>query len=232
MIKKLIPLVAALAVAALFLGPARQYLPAALRLQTGGALVSTDDGHGTDMDMGKGKPSGIGLAPAAVVNPPATAARLTIAAQAAEKPEHGYVLAVRVTSPDGKPVADAPVKFFDIVDIFGPREMLLASVTTDGRGNASYEYLPASVGTRNIVVRFAGREGLRAGEARMALEAAVSAPRQSVERSGFASFSDRVPYAVGVLVLGVWTLIGFALFATARGVIAGARRTRGKEELA
>lgn len=232
MIKKLIPLVAALAVAALFFGPARQYLPASLRLQTGGALVSNDQGDGTEMDMGKGKPSGIGLAPAPVVNPPATAARLSIAAQAAEKPEDGYVLAVRVTTPDGKPVADAPVKFFDIVDIFGPREMLLASVMTDGRGNASYEYLPANIGTRNIVVRFAGREGVRAGEARMTLEAAVAAPRQQAERSGFASFSDRVPYAVGVLVLGVWSLIAFALFATARGVIAGARRTRGKEELA
>ncbi len=228
MIKKLIPLVAALAVVAFFFGPGRDYLPSALRLQTSGALVS--DGDMSGMDAGQGKASGIGLAPAAVVNPPATAARLSVAALPAEKPEHGYVLTVQLTSPDGKALANAPVKFFDIVDLFGPREMLLASAVTDGRGSASYEYLPATTGARSIVVRFAGREGVRAGEARMTLEATVSAPRPKAERSGLASFSDRVPYAVGVLVLGVWTLIGFALLATARGVIAGAHRTRGKEE--
>lgn len=226
MIKRILPLVAALAVVALVLGPGRQYLPSALRLQTGGALVS-GDGMG-DMDMAQGHPTGIGLAPAPVVNPPAAAARLRVAVKPAEKTARGYVLGLQMSAPDGKALVDAPVRLYDIVDLFGQREMYLATVQTDGSGAASYEYLPATEGAHQIVARFAGNGTVKAGEARTTFDATVTAPAPSFEQRPFASFSDRVPYGAGVLVLVVWGLIAFALIATARGVVAGAQ-TRGKE---
>ena len=173
----------------------------------------------------------VGLAPAPITNPAATAARLIVTAQPLEKVEHGYALQVNVVAPDGKPVPDAQVKFFELVDLFGTREMLLDVATTDGRGIATYGYLPAHPGAHPIVVRFAGRDRtLTAGEGRMTFEATVSAERPAPARSGFAAFSDKVPYAAGLLVLTVWGLIGFALMATARGVIGAAPRASTKGE--
>lgn len=226
MIRRILPIIAALAVVALILGPGRQYLPSALRLQTGGALVS-GDGMG-DMDMAQGHPSGIGLAPAPVVNPPAAAARMRVAVKPAEKTARGYVLGIQVSAADGKALVDAPVRFYDIVDLFGAREMYLGTAQTDGSGAASLEYLPATAGAHQIVARVAGRDAVKAGEARTTFDATVTAPARSFEQRPFASFSDRVPYAAGLLVLAVWGLIAFALIATARGVVAGAQ-TRGKE---
>lgn len=228
--KKVIPLVAALGVAAFLISAGTGLLPGGLRLQTGGSLVS--NGQEPAMNMDNGKPSAVGLAPSPVLNPPANAARLTVDAAPAQKTDDGYVLTVQVKAPDGKPLGDAPVKVFDIVDLFGPREMILASLTTDGRGYASYTYLPSTVGTHSIVVRSSSREGVRAGEARTTFEASITTAQPGVEGHPLASFTDRIPYAVGLIVLAVWALIGFALFGTARGVIDGARRTRGKEELA
>lgn len=228
MIKKLLPLVAGLAVVALILGPGRQYLPGGLRLQSSGAALVSSDPM-ADMDLAQGHPSGIGLAPAPVVNPPAAAARMRVTVTPAAKTERGYVLGMQVNAPDGKPLADSPVKVFDVVDLFGPREMYLATVTTDGSGTASFEYLPATTGAHQVVVRYAGAGAVKAAEGRTTFDATVTAQARSFELRPLASFSDRVPYAVGVLVLAVWGLIAFALIATARGVLAGAR-TRGKEE--
>ncbi len=219
--KKLLPLVAVVAVAAVvavLFGPARQYLPGAQRLQADGTVVTSEEPI-----VDHGRPTGIGLAPAPVANPPATAARLLVTAQPLPKAEQGYALAVTVVSPDGKPLADAPVKFFELVDLFGQREMLLGARTTDGRGSASYAYLPAQTGIHQIVARSASQGRVTTGEGRVTFEASVAKERTPAERSGFTVFSDRVPYAAGLLVLAVWGLIAFALFGTARGVIGGAR---------
>jgi hypothetical protein len=184
-------------------------------------------------DAGHDHGTVVGLAPAPITDPAATAARLVVTAQPFEKTERGYALQVNIVAPDGKPVADAQVKFYELVDLFGTREMLLAAATTDGRGAASYGYLPAHPGSHPLIVRFTGRDRtLTAGEGRLTLEATVSAERPAPERSGFAAFSDKVPYAAGALVLTVWGLIAFALIATARGVIGAAPRTSTKGETA
>ena len=220
MIKKLLPLIAAVAVVAALSGPARQYLPGGLQLRSEGTLATSDEPL-----VDRGRPTGIGLAPAPVVNQPATGARLVVTAQPLPKAEQGYALAVTVVSPDGKPLADASVKFFELVDLFGQREMLLGAGTTDGRGNASYGYLPAQKGIHQIVARSARQDRVTVGEGRMTFEATVARDRTLAERSPLSLFSDRVPFAAGLVVLAVWCLIGFALLSTARGVIGGARGT-------
>ena len=227
MIRKVLPIFAAIAIAVLAIGPGRQYLPGVLRLQTTGALVSNGD-----VPMDEGRPSGVGLAPAPVTNPAPTAARLKVAAVPLEKAERGYALSTTVVDPSGKPVDEVTVKFYELVELFGTREMFINAATTDGSGIAVISYLPANVGSHQIVARFSGKNKISAGEARMTFEAAVAAPRPAAERSQFFTFTDRVPYAAGLIVLVVWGLIGFALIATARGVMAGAHGSRGKEEIA
>ena len=226
MIRKLIPFAAAGVMLLVFLGPARSLLPGQLR--TSGSLVANDQPAGHEHDTTT--TSSVGLAPAPVVNPPATAARVAIQTQPAEKSERGYVLEATVRAPSGDALADAPVKFYELVDLFGTREMYIGSSVTDGRGAASITYLPAQSGTHRFVVRTSPVGKVSAGEARVSFEASAAAQPAQAPRSPLAIFSDKVPYAVGLLVLAVWGLIAFALVATARGVIGGARQTSRKGE--
>lgn len=173
--------------------------------------------------------SGLGLAPAPVVNPRLTAARITLSVAPLAKADRGYSLTARVLTPDGKPVGDTTVKYYELVEIFGQREMLLGAATTDGRGDALVSYLPARQGTHAIVVRSAAQGRVTAAEGRLVFDADRAAAQRRSERSALAIFSDKVPYAVGALVLLVWGLIAFAFFDTARGVIGGARGPSHKE---
>ena len=225
--RKLIPFVAAAVMLLLFLGPARAFLP--FQMRSSGSLVSNETAV-TEHDHGTTTTSGVGLAAAPVVNPPASAARISAKTQPAAKTERGYVLEATVRAPSGDALADANVKFYELVDLFGTREMYIGSAVTDGRGVASITYLPAEIGTHDLVVRTTQNGKISAGEARLTFEASVAAPAVAVQRSALAQFSDRVPYAVGILVLAVWSLIGFALIRTARDVIGGARRSSRKGE--
>ena len=141
----------------------------------------------------------------------------------AEKLEKGYVLSVKLRGSDGKPLNTATVRFYETVEIFGPREMLIATAATDGQGNASVPYLPARLGQHEIIVRFPGRDHLAATVTKHTLDATVAAAPHRQAVPPLAAFSANVPYGVGVVVLSVWGLIAFALFGTVRGVLQGGR---------
>jgi hypothetical protein len=141
----------------------------------------------------------------------------------AEKLEQGYLLAVKLRGSDGKPLNTATVRFYETVEIFGPREMLIATAITDGQGNASIPYLPAKLGQHEIVVRFPGRDHVAASVTKHTFEATVAAAPYRQATPPLAAFSANVPYGVGVVLLSVWALIAFALFGTMRGVLQGAR---------
>lgn len=228
MIRALAPFVVATVAVVMLLGPGQGLLPSGLRLQAGGSIAASAPPAAHVESRG----SGIGLAPKPVVDPPATAARLSVAVRPLEKTEHGYALEATVVAPDGKALANTPVAFYELVELFGTREMHLGDATTDGRGSATLGYLPARTGSHQIVVRSPRQGAVIAGEGRLVFDATVSAPAPRFDPSALASFSDRVPYAVGILVLLVWGLIAFALFGTARGVIGGARDTSGKVDTA
>ena len=97
-------------------------------------------------------------------------AQVSVSARAAAKLEEGYVLDARLVTADGTPVNDVTVRFYELVELIGPRRMLIAGATTDGQGRASVTYLPARTGTHQIVVRHP-----TAGEERRTI-AATSAP--------------------------------------------------------
>lgn len=150
----------------------------------------------------------------------------------AEKLEQGYALSVRLRTTEGRPVNEATVRFYEVVELFGTREMLVATAATDGQGNASTTYLPARTGPHEIVVRFPGREHIAPAETRLSFEATVAAPPYHQEPAPLASFMATVPYGVGAIVLSVWTLIAFALFGTVIGVLRGTRDDTQKGDIA
>lgn len=141
----------------------------------------------------------------------------------AAKVEQGYMLAVKLRTSDGRPLNEATVRFYQSVELFGDREMLIATARTDGQGNGSTTYLPARTGLQEIVMRFAGRDHVAPFEVRRAFDAAVAAAPYRAATPPLASFSAAVPYGVGVVVLSVWALIAFAFFGTALGIRRGAR---------
>lgn len=140
----------------------------------------------------------------------------------ADKVEQGYVFRVRMRTSDGRPLNEATVSFYETVELFGEREMLVATARTDGQGTGSTTYMPARTGAREIVMRFAGREHVPALEVRRSFEATVAAAPYRAATPPLASFSASVPYGVGVVVVFVWALIAFALLGTALGIRRGA----------
>lgn len=139
------------------------------------------------------------------------------------KLEQGYTIGVRLLVTQTQPVAAAMVHIYEVVDLFGSKEVLIGMVTTDGQGQASLNYLPAQRGSHEIVARFPGMPGYASTEGRTTFQAEIAAPPYVVEPAPLADFTSKVPYAVGALVLAVWGLIAYALIGTARGITSGAR---------
>jgi len=214
---------------ALVLGPGRQLLPGAFlmspsttSLQAGQTTRPAAQDHTTTTPK---------KAPTVAAIPDGNT-RLVVSARPQADAAQGYVLTAVLRTTDGKAVGSAPVRFYESVDLFGARGMLIGTASTDGGGAAALSYLPAVVGPHEIVARTLAEGQLNAAIGRFTFEASVSAPAYHDEPKPLASFLDRVPYAVGLVVLSVWSLIAFALFATARGVIGGARSSTRKGETA
>ena len=147
---------------------------------------------------------------------------VTLTAEPHEKQSYGYILKARVYTTAGKPVNETSIRFYEVVDLLGPREMLIGAAPTDGQGVASLIYLPARLGPTEIVARFPGMTHITFAESKLTLRAAVAAAPYRVEALPLGSFTAAIPNVVAVLVLAVWGVIGFALLGTARGIAQGA----------
>lgn len=223
--KKIVIFGAALVATLAFIAAGRGMLPGSVQLRVPNSNVTAQNapmpGHDATPQQ----------APRPIVPPPG-GSQVALAVASGAKPELGYIVSAVVTSPAGKPVSEATVRFYDVVDLFGQREELIGSATTDGQGAVAISYLPATKGTHQIVARFTGQGALVASLGTTTFEAKVSAKPYVVDQPPLAGFSRAVPYAVGVLVLAVWGLIAFSLFGTARGVVATANTTRRKGDTA
>jgi hypothetical protein len=226
--RRIVIAAAAVALAAIgLLGPGRSLLPVATQPAGGVAspapdAAATHDGH----DVA----STPAARPAITAEP--GAARVNVATRPATKVEQGYVVETKVVTAEGRPVNDAVVRFYELVDFFGPREELIGTARTDGQGSAEITYLPASIGQRELVVRFAGQGSLVPSVGTSSLDASVAARTYRSDQPGLLAFTRLVPYAAGAIVLAVWGLIAFALFGTARGIAVRAAKTTAKEDTA
>jgi hypothetical protein len=221
MTRAIAALVAAAVATALIFGPGRALLGgSSVRAElSGGGVAQTTDEHSGHEQATSAAPA---VAPTAA-KPGPNGARVAFTAAPATKLEKGYALSVRLTGPDARPVNETDVSFYEIVDLFGQREMYIGQAATDGQGNAALLYLPAQLGPRQIVARSSAHGQVTWGESRLTLDPQVAAASYRVEPPLLAAFSAVLPYWVGVVVLSVWALLAFALLSTARGVLGGAR---------
>ncbi len=153
----------------------------------------------------------------------ATQMTASVAVQPAEDASVGYVVQARILTTDAKPANQVDVRFYEVVDLLGSRDMLIGSGKTDGQGRASVTYLPPEMGRHDVVVRVSQGQQV-AAEGHASFDASVSAPQTYWrERLPLATFSLNLPLvAAGVLLL-VWALFAFAFVGTARTVASGAR---------
>jgi len=213
------------------LGPGRALLPGSLRLQAPDVSLNATAPEAAAPSHNTHDANNAPATRPAIVPPPG-GARVDVTTRGATKAEQGYVLEAKVVSPEGNPVNDAVVRFYELVDFFGPREELIGSARTDGQGTAAMTYLPASIGQREIVVRFAGQGSLVPSFGTATFDASVGAPAYRADQPALLNFTRLVPYAAGAIVLAVWALIAFALLGTARGIAVSAAQTPAKEDTA
>ncbi|MDE3113375.1 MAG: polysulfide reductase NrfD [Chloroflexota bacterium] len=167
-----------------------------------------------------GMPEAPGTGAAATGGAMPMAAAITV--EPSDDMTRGYVLQTRITK-DTKPVPQVDVRFYEVVDLLGSREMLIGSRITDAGGQASVVYLPAELGHHDLVIRAAQGEQTVA-ETRGAFDAAVAAPlAYTPERLPLERFSVDLPLIAGGVLLIVWALFAFAFVGTARMVASGAR---------
>jgi hypothetical protein len=200
---------------ALIFGPGRSLIPGSARVQL------PDASHGDHSEPAVAS-APAAAQPAAFIPGP-SAARLAVTASPAAKQALGYVLAAHIAGPDGKALNETTVSYYETVDLLGTREMYIGQASTDSQGDATFYYLPARLGTHEIVARTGGKGQVTRNETRMTLDARVAAAKYRSEPAPLSKFTDLIPYAVGALVLSVWALIAFAFLGTARGVFVGGR---------
>src|SRR5437762_8422135 len=114
MTRTIAALVAAAVATALIFGPGRALLAgSSLRAEIpNGGIAQTTDPHAGHEQVASVAPA---VAPAAA-KPGPSAARVAFTAAPATRLEKGYVLSVRLTGPDARPVNETGVTFYEIVD--------------------------------------------------------------------------------------------------------------------
>jgi len=129
-------------------------------------------------------------------------------------------LRAKLTTGDGNPLSGQEIRFYVPVELFGNRNALIGTATTDSTGLATLAYQPAQVGRQTIVARFSGGAAYVASEASGEIQVSDVVPTLKAEPLPFTGLREWLPLGMLALVILVWgVLIG--VFA---GTVAGIRR--------
>jgi len=137
-------------------------------------------------------------------------------------------LTVTLAGPDGKPLSNRSVDFYQQVQLLGTREAYLGSALTDSTGTATLAYQPAESGKQTIAARFAGEEGYAQGEAVSTIDVTRTAALFPAEPLPLLPLGRWLIYGVGLLVLATWVVLLSLLAGTALGIRATASPQSGR----
>lgn len=130
-----------------------------------------------------------------------------------------FALSATLVTADSKPVGSVKLDFYVTADLLGERDMYIGSSVTDGQGKAAVKYTPTWNGETKVTVKFADTDLLAGTQGTTSFTATGAVGAYQQEKPPLADFAAKVPYAVAVVVLGVWFLIAFALLGTARSIL-------------
>ena len=157
--------------------------------------------------------------------PAAAAAKATASVSVTpDTRDRGYVIDARLVSKsDGKPIANANIAIYDVVELLGTREMLIGNATTDGQGTVSITYKPSLSGAHQIIARATNAQ-LAAADGRTTFNATVIAPgTYARERLPLERFSVNLPMAGVVILLVIWGAFAFVVLGSLIRIPRGAQ---------
>jgi hypothetical protein len=165
----------------------------------------------------------VGVAPViAQSETSATPMRLTISDPARGARGH-LTLRATLTTAEGKPLGDRQVTFYQQVDLFGTRDALIATGSTDSTGFAAVDYQPVENGTQTIKARFLGDGGAASIETSTTITVRDAVPVYTPDPLPLATVRQWLPVGLATLVLATWAVL---LGVTLRTVL-GIRRAEG-----
>jgi len=150
--------------------------------------------------------------------PNAVETSLRISGASASRVKGQLVLSATLTGPDGKPVNNRPVDFYQQVELLGTRDSYLGTALTDATGTASLAYQPAQKGQQTIKARSTLDESSPAVEAVSTIQVGQVVPPIPSEPLPLAPAGQWLVYAVSAVVLGVWAVLLAILATTVLGV--------------
>ena len=118
----------------------------------------------------------------------------------------------------GKPASEKVINFYEHVDLFGGRDALIGSATTDSTGYGAIDYQPVETGSQTIKVRFAGDNQLSATETSSTIDVREATPVYSPEPLPLATVRQWLPLGLASLVLATWAVLLGVTVRTIRGI--------------
>lgn len=135
--------------------------------------------------------------------------------------QESIVLAARLTD-DGSAVAGVPVTFYVVTYVFGERLMKVGEALSDATGTASVLFQPTWEGDITAVARFAGNADHPAVQTSFEFEAKEAVSLWEPAEFGLDSVRRWLPVGVGIVILAVWGVLGYALATAVIGIPAAA----------
>ena len=135
-----------------------------------------------------------------------------------------YLLTAILTTQDGKPVNNVTVSFYEQAQLLGTREALLGTVVTDSTGSATIVYQPAQTGSKTVIARFAGTDGLAPANITEKVDVSTAVPPFSSKPLPFSQISEYLGVGIGLLVVVTWLILLRVLVGAILGVRGAASR--------
>jgi hypothetical protein len=154
----------------------------------------------------------------AVAQSAATPTRLTLSEPARGGLKGHLTLRVTLTTAAGKPLSERNVAFYELSNVFGPREVLLGTATTDSTGFAAIDYQPSQTGQQTIFARFTGDQDNAASQVSSAIQVREVVPIFTEEPLPLASVRQWLPLGLASLVLATWAVLLGVTIRTVLGV--------------
>lgn len=133
-----------------------------------------------------------------------------------------YVLSVRLDMDEGGALAYRRVRFYEQVELFGPRDAELGESETDSGGIAAIKYRPAVPGERQILVRYEG-DGVHAESGyAFVVDVPDVVPAYVRQERPFEALQPWLPIGVALAVSSMWLVLVVTFVRTVLDVRRGA----------
>jgi hypothetical protein len=138
--------------------------------------------------------------------------------------EGAIAVSVRLSTPDGQPIAHQPVDFFVTPDFFGERPIPLRSARTDSQGRATITYVPSWEGAHLITARFTGDTEILSADASATLQVGGVVLAEKSSDVPLSPLRALAPTAAAAVTLIVWLVLALVVVRVGWGIFNAGRR--------